>query len=62
MTVIPGIANHFENYIESGDVKALRPLACSPNLNAFLERYINPTIHTRERLGSLLKYYHLEAA
>ncbi len=108
----------FRDIIESGDVKALRLPARSPNLNAFSERWVksvkeeclsmlilfgesslrytlreylahynaernhqgrgnillfpssatksnrcnNPTIHSRERLGGLLKYYHLEAA
>jgi len=108
----------FRDIIESGDVKALRLPARSPNLNAFSERWVksvkeeclsklilfgesslrhtlreylahynaernhqgrgnillfpspatnsnrcnSPTIHSRERLGGLLKYYHLEAA
>ncbi len=108
----------FRDIIESGDVKALRLPARSPNLNAFSERWVksvkeeclsklilfgesslrhtlreyvahynakrnhqgrgnillfpssatnsarcnNPAIHSRERLGGLLKYYHLKAA
>jgi putative transposase len=50
----------FRDVIESGDIKTLRLPARSPT--TISNRCGDPTIYTRERLGGLLRYYHLEAA